>query len=106
MFSSNSAFKLGYQTVFKKVQERVEEDFLSDEEYRKFVAKSLYNKQNKVEIDFKNYRQSIFVAIGECSKCERKVLVILQEIKQKLSGKQLDIFMMLLQEELEKAEMM
>lgn len=99
-------FKLSYQIVLKNVVERIDEVFIPDEECRTFVAKSLYNKQNKVEKDFKNYRQSIFVAIGECSKCERKVLVILQEIKQQLSGKQLDIFTMLLKDELEKAEMM
>lgn len=99
-------FKLSYQIVLRNVVEKIDKVFILDEEYRKFVAKSLYNKQNKVEKDFKNYRQSIFVAIGECSKCERKVFVILQEIKQQLSGKQLDIFRMLLKDELEKAEMM
>ena len=31
-------------------------------------------------------------------------MIVLQEIKQKLSGQQLDIFMMLLEDELEKAE--
>lgn len=52
----------------------------------------------------KKYRQSVYEAIGVCAKCELKVMIVLQEIKQKLSGQQLDIFMMLLEDELEKAE--
>lgn len=104
--NSMKSFKLNFQTVLKKVVERVDGDFLSDEECWELVAKSLYNKQNKVEKDFKNYRQTVFESISECAKCERKVLIILQVIKQQLSGQQLDIFIMLLKDELEKAEMM
>jgi len=103
--NSMKRFKLNFQTVLKKVVERVDGDFLSDEECWELVAKSLYNKQNKVEKDFKNYRQTVFESISECAKCERKVLIILQVIKQQLSGQQLDIFIMLLKDELEKAEM-
>lgn len=104
--NSMKEFKLDYQTVLKKVKERVDEDFLADEDCRTLIAKSLYNKQNKIEKDFKNYRQRVYEAIGECAKCERKVLITLQCIKQKLSEQQRDIFMMLLKDELEKAETM
>lgn len=98
-------FKLCYQTVLKNVTERVDEVFLSDEECQKLVAKSLYYKQNKYEKDFKAYRKIVFEAIGECAKCEHKILMILKEIKQALSGKKLDIFTMLLDEELGRARM-